>query len=72
MTGAGHEAADPGWTVIETIAAETQQHLLVRLSDPERRELPRWESRPVGVEELALAYLRETSSNARPVLEGVT
>ena len=51
--------------VVHLRRAEAQAHLLVRATaeDP----VPRgWESHPVGLEELALAYLRESSAPALP------
>ena len=51
--------------VVHVRRAEAQAHLLVRatVSDP----VPRgWETHPVGLEELALAYLREPGAAALP------
>jgi ABC-2 type transport system ATP-binding protein len=42
-----------------------QAHLLVR-ANADDRVPPGWESHPVGLEELALAYLREPDSSALP------
>jgi hypothetical protein len=49
--------------------AGSQQHQLVRLHAPTDLVPDRWEARTVGVEELALAYLRESSipTNLTPV-----
>ena len=44
--------------VIESNAAGAQTHQLLRLASPEDALPPGCESRPVGLEELALAYLR--------------
>jgi ABC-2 type transport system ATP-binding protein len=51
--------------VVHVRRGETQAHLLVRATanDPAP---PGWESRPVGFEELALAYLREPDVAALP------
>ncbi len=51
--------------VVHARRAEAQAHLLVRATadDPVP---PRWESHPVGLEELALAYLREPGAAALP------
>ena len=51
--------------VVHVRRAEAQAHLLVRASadDPVP---PGWESHPVGLEELALAYLREPGAAALP------
>jgi ABC-2 type transport system ATP-binding protein len=54
-----------GWPVVHVRRAAAQAHLLVRATaeDP----VPRgWEAHPVGMEELALAYLREPSAAALP------
>jgi len=51
--------------VVHVRRAETQAHLLVRAAadDPVP---PGWEAHPVGLEELALAYLREPGAAALP------
>ena len=51
--------------VVHVRRAEAQAHLLVRATadDPVP---PGWEARPVGLEELALAYLREPGAAALP------
>jgi ABC-2 type transport system ATP-binding protein len=53
------------WPVVHVRRAEAQAHLLVRaaLDDPVP---PGWEAHPVGLEELALAYLREPGASALP------
>ena len=58
-----------GWEVIESNAAVAQTQRLVRLSSAAAPLPPTCESRPVGIEELALAYLREAGvpTNARMV-----
>jgi len=59
---AGNYAERP---VVHVRRAEAQAHLLVRATadDP----IPRgWEAHPVGLEELALAYLREPGAAAMP------
>jgi ABC-2 type transport system ATP-binding protein len=52
--------------VVHARRGEAQAHLLVRMNgsaDP----LPQgWEAHPVGLEELALAYLREPGAAALP------
>jgi ABC-2 type transport system ATP-binding protein len=52
-------------SVVHTRRAEAQAHLLVRAGadDPVP---PGWEAHPVGLEELALAYLREPAAAALP------
>jgi ABC-2 type transport system ATP-binding protein len=59
---AGKYAARP---VVHVRRAEAQAHLLVRATadDPVP---PGWEAHPVGLEELALAYLREPAAAALP------
>jgi ABC-2 type transport system ATP-binding protein len=51
--------------VVHVRRGEAQAHMLVRttIDDPVP---PGWESHPVGLEELALAYLREPETAARP------
>jgi ABC-2 type transport system ATP-binding protein len=51
--------------VVHARRAEAQAHLLVRAtaSDPAP---PGWEAQPVGLEELALAYLRQPGAAALP------
>ena len=66
MTGPAAEAATYAERpVVHLRRGEAQAHLLVRATatDP----VPAgWESHPVGLEELALAYLREPGAAARP------
>jgi ABC-2 type transport system ATP-binding protein len=51
--------------VVHVRRGQTQAHLLVRATadDPVP---PGWEAHPVGLEELALAYLREPNAAALP------
>jgi ABC-2 type transport system ATP-binding protein len=68
LTGPAAEAARYGERpVVHAGRAGAQAHLLVRATatDPVP---PGWEARPVGLEELALAYLREPSAAAPPAL----
>jgi ABC-2 type transport system ATP-binding protein len=53
------------WPVVHARRAAAQAHLLVRATagDPVP---PGWEAHPVGLEELALAYLREPGAAALP------
>ena len=62
FAGAGNYAGGP---VVHARRAEAQAHLLVRATadDPVP---PGWEAHPVGLEELALAYLREPGATALP------
>jgi ABC-2 type transport system ATP-binding protein len=59
---AGNYAQRP---VVHARRAGAQAHLLVRATadDPVP---PRWEAHPVGLEELAMAYLREPGAGALP------
>ncbi len=58
--------------VIETSSMGTQTHQLIRLASPDAPLPALCEARPVGLEELALAYLREapTSPARNPVGAG--
>jgi ABC-2 type transport system ATP-binding protein len=69
VTGPAGQPSDPRWRVLESRQAGSQQHLLIRLHSPTDPVPSAWEARRVGVEELALAYLRESSitSNLVPV-----
>ncbi len=67
LTGPATEAATYAERpVVHLRRGEVQAHLLVRATadDPVP---PGWESHPVGLEELALAYLREPGSARSPV-----
>ncbi len=59
MTGPAGRPADARWQVIGSREAGAQQHLLVRVESADDAEQAGWQARTVGVEELALAYLRE-------------
>ena len=66
LTGPAAEAATyADWPVVHVRRGEAQAHLLVRATadDPVP---PGWEAHPVGLEELALAYLREPDAAALP------
>ena len=66
LTGPAAEAGGfAGGPVVHARRAEAQAHLLVRATadDPVP---PGWEAHPVGLEELALAYLREPGAAALP------
>ena len=66
LTGPAAEADRyTGRPVVHVRRAEAQAHLLVRAAadDPVP---PRWEAHPVGLEELAMAYLREPGAAALP------
>jgi ABC-2 type transport system ATP-binding protein len=68
-TRSGPASRNPGWEVVESSVAGAQTQQLVRLDSPESVPPPGGDVRAVGVEELAMAYLR-TGSPAAPVLEG--
>jgi ABC-2 type transport system ATP-binding protein len=70
MTGPAGRPADPTWQVIHSSEAGAQQHLLVRLERPDDPEPPGWQARTVGVEELALGYLRDVPSPPALVTSG--
>jgi ABC-2 type transport system ATP-binding protein len=62
VAGPVAQPSDPSWEILETREAGTQKHLLVRLSGSDDPVRSGWEARRVGIEELALAYLRESWS----------
>jgi ABC-2 type transport system ATP-binding protein len=68
-TRSGPVTGNPGWTVVESQAAGAQTQQLVRLGSPETALPAYGDARSVGIEELAMAYLR-TNSHAEPVLVG--
>ena len=63
---------DGDWQIIEARTTPSQTHLLVRLASSQASLPPGCESRPVGIEELTLAYLRETPASRAPTLIGAT
>jgi ABC-2 type transport system ATP-binding protein len=66
LTGPAAEARRyAGQPVVHLSRGEAQAHLLVRAT-AEDPVPPGWETHPVGLEELALAYLREPSAAALP------
>jgi ABC-2 type transport system ATP-binding protein len=68
-TRSGPVSRNPGWEIVEASVAGAQTQQLVRLNSPKAVLPADCDARPVGVEELAMAYLR-TGSRAMPVLEG--
>ena len=54
------------WDVVHAKRGGAQAHLLVRGNGASDRVPPGWEVHPVGLEELALAYLREPGAAALP------
>jgi ABC-2 type transport system ATP-binding protein len=53
-------------SVVHARHGAAQAHLLVRTSGATDLVPPGWEAYPVGLEELALAYLREPGAAALP------
>jgi ABC-2 type transport system ATP-binding protein len=65
LTGPAAEAGQFARQVVHARRAQAQAHLLVR-ADAADPVPPGWEAHPVGLEELALAYLREPAATALP------
>jgi ABC-2 type transport system ATP-binding protein len=65
LTGPAAEAGQYERPVVHVRRGAVQAHLLVRAAADEPVP-PGWEAHPVGLEELALAYLREPSAAALP------
>lgn len=72
MTGPAGQPAIKSWDVIQSSHAGSQQHLLVRVPSADSATPPGWEGRIVGIEELALAYLRGAPTHAHLELLGAT
>jgi ABC-2 type transport system ATP-binding protein len=53
-------------SVVHARSGEAQAHLLVRTTSTDDPVAPGWEAHPVGLEELALAYLREPAAAQLP------
>jgi ABC-2 type transport system ATP-binding protein len=69
-TRSGPVSTSSDWDVVESVAAGAQTQQLVRLGSPEVVLPAGCDARPVGIEELAMAYLRSSSRSIDPVLEG--
>jgi len=54
------------WNVVHTSSAASQVRLLVRSDGASHPVPPGWEARPVTLEELTLAYLRQPGAAALP------
>jgi hypothetical protein len=54
--------------VVQRRLAGAQSQLLIRTTTPAEPAPPGWQSRGVGLEELVLAYLRESGAGAMPGL----
>jgi ABC-2 type transport system ATP-binding protein len=66
LTGPAAEARTyAGRPVVHLSRGEAQAHLLVQ-AEADDPVPPGWEAHPVGLEELALAYLREHNTAAPP------
>jgi ABC-2 type transport system ATP-binding protein len=68
LTGPAHEAGrySEQLSVVHAQHGTAQAHLLVRTNAATDPVPPGWEAHPVGLEELALAYLREPDAAALP------
>jgi ABC-2 type transport system ATP-binding protein len=70
VTGPTTAPLPAGGEVIESTTTGSRTHRLVRLTSPHTALPPGCESRPVGIEELALAYLRDSAAPKLPTLTG--
>jgi ABC-2 type transport system ATP-binding protein len=68
-TRSGPVTGNVEWEVVESSAAGAQTQQIIRLRSPEAVLPPGHDVRPVGIEELAMSYLR-TSTRTHDVLEG--
>ncbi len=68
LTGPSRDAAAVSGRLhlVHATHAMTQSHLLVRCGPEQDATPPGWQSYPVGLEELILAYLREPEASALP------
>jgi hypothetical protein len=68
LTGPASESARYArqWNVVHMSSAASQVRLLVRSDGTAHPVPPGWEARPVTLEELTLAYLRESGAGALP------
>ena len=69
-TRSGPATNDPLWEVIESSTAGAQTQQLVRLRSHQSLLAAEHDARPVGIEELAMAYLRTSGCPVGRVLEG--
>ncbi len=69
-TRSGPVTRDPEWDVVESSTADAQTQQLVRLRSPASVLPAGCAARPVGIEELAMAYLRTSTRADAPLLEG--
>jgi len=66
LTGPVELAPGAGWQTIQATHGGAQQHLLVRAPDGASVAAAGFSARPVNLEELAMAYLREAGAATRP------
>jgi len=68
LTGPAAQADDYAARLmpVHTRCANAQAHMLVRISGTDGTVPPGWEAHPVGLEELAMAYLRSPDASAMP------
>jgi ABC-2 type transport system ATP-binding protein len=69
-TRSGPVTQSPDGEVVETSTAGAQTQQLIRLRSPDSGLPAGCDARTVGIEELAMAYLRTSKRAGRPVLEG--
>jgi ABC-2 type transport system ATP-binding protein len=67
---AGAGRLDAQLSVVQVKRAGAQAHLLVRVSEPGGSAPPGWETHPVGLEELVLAYLRPAGGTPSAAVSG--
>lgn len=72
LTGPSAASGPGGYRVIDSATSATQSHRLVRLPSPGAPVPADCESRPVGIEELTLAYLREIPAPQLTSMTGAT
>ncbi len=63
LTGPCDQARNSSWRTVQQTSAGAQTHLLVEADGPPPRG---WEARPVSLEELTMAYLREDARAPEP------
>ncbi len=66
LTGPGDHPRDPRWRTVRQTSAGAQSHLLAEAVDDAASPPAGWEARPVSLEELAMAYLRQDATTPRP------
>lgn len=73
VSGPGEGATTgTGWEIIESHTTGARMHQLVRLPLPDAPLPVSREARPIGIEELTLAYLREIAAPSSPTLTGAS